>query len=83
MGLSFPSGHSSTAFAAAAAYLSVMQRRGIAGRQAQETALLFATATTTAVLRVVAKKHFPTDVVAGAVLGTAIGWMVPQMHRIR
>jgi membrane-associated phospholipid phosphatase len=79
-GRSFPSGHTSVAFAAAAAYASVLHRRGIAGRHGVEIGVLFATAATTGVLRVVAHKHFPTDVAAGAILGFAIGWTVPALH---
>ena len=81
-GLSFPSGHTSQAFAAAAAYASILHRRGVAGRHRTEIAALFTTAAVTGVLRVVARKHFPTDVVAGAVLGTVIGWTVPALHRV-
>jgi len=29
---------------------------------------------------VFAGKHFPTDVLAGAVLGSGIGWLVPTIH---
>jgi len=82
-GLSFPSGHASAAFAAAGAYWSIMHRRGIANQKKGQIALLFGTATATAVLRVVSRKHFPTDVIAGAALGTAIGYVVPQVHPIR
>lgn len=80
---SFPSGHTSTAFAAAAAYWSIQQRRGMAGRHTAEVIGLFTLATATAVLRVEAHKHFPTDVLAGAVLGTAVGWALPQLHAVR
>ena len=82
-GRSFPSGHTSTTFAAAAAYMSILQRRGEAGRHESKIAAMFGVATLTGVLRVFAHKHFPTDVVAGAVLGTAIGWAIPQVHRIQ
>jgi membrane-associated phospholipid phosphatase len=82
-GLSFPSGHSSTAFAAAAAYTSMLSRRRQVGAHVPEVVLMFGAATATAVLRVAAHKHFPTDVVAGAVLGTAVGWVIPQLHPIQ
>ena len=78
---SFPSGHTSGAFAAAAAYASILHRRGLAGRHRLEIAALFAGAAATGAMRVAAHKHFPTDVVAGAVLGTAIGWSLPAIHR--
>jgi len=82
-GLSFPSGHASVAFTAAAAYASMMQRRHQLRQHTGETVLLFAAASATAVLRVIARKHFPTDVLAGAVLGTATGWVVPQLHPVQ
>jgi membrane-associated phospholipid phosphatase len=34
-------------------------------------------------LRVLAGKHFPTDVMTGYVAGAATGWLVPQLHRTR
>ena len=79
-GRSFPSGHTSMAFAAAAAYASVLHRRGLAGRDKLQIGAMFAAATATGILRVVAHRHFPTDVVAGAALGFAIGWTVPALH---
>jgi membrane-associated phospholipid phosphatase len=80
---SFPSGHASTAFAAAASYWSIQQRHGQAGRHVPMIVGLFSLATSTAILRVEAHKHFPTDVIAGAVIGTAVGWALPQVHRVR
>jgi undecaprenyl-diphosphatase len=79
---SFPSGHTSTAFAAAAAYWSIMQRKGEAGRHVPQIVGLFALASATAVLRVSAHEHFPTDVFAGAVLGTGVGWAIPHFHAV-
>ena len=81
-GRSFPSSHASVAFAAAAAYASILHRRGIAGSNKLQIGLLFGAATATAVLRVVAHKHFPTDVAAGAALGFVIGWAVPAIHPV-
>ena len=37
-------------------------------------------ASLTSVLRVMAGKHFPTDVFAGAVVGSVIGWGIPKLH---
>ena len=82
-GLSFPSGHATLAFTAAAAYWSIQQRRGQARRHAAQILTLFALAGLTAAARVEAHKHFPTDVAAGAALGTAIGWTWPRLHPLR
>lgn len=37
----------------------------------------------TGFLRVRAGRHYPTDVIAGYVLGAAVGILVPQLHRIK
>jgi len=79
-GRGFPSSHTSISFAVASAYASILHRRGIAGSHKLEIGALFATALTTGILRVVAREHFPTDVVAGAVLGFAVGWFTPMLH---
>lgn len=78
----FPSGHAVNAFAAAAAYWSIQRRRGEAGRHKIEVIGLFALATATAGLRVAAHRHFSSDVVAGAALGTAVGWVLPRFHAL-
>jgi len=82
-GLSLPSGHTSTAFAAAFAYWSIQARRGRAGEHRQRIAALVLAAAATGVLRVAAREHFPTDVVAGAALGAAVGWAVPRFYPVR
>lgn len=60
--LSFPSAHTATAFAGALAY----SRLGLARR------VLYALAGATAVSRPYLGLHYPSDVVAGAALGTAV-----------
>ena len=82
-GLSFPSGHTSVAFAAAAAYWSIESRLGRAGARSGRIAALVACAAATGALRVVAREHFPTDVLAGAALGAAVGFAVPRLYSLR
>jgi undecaprenyl-diphosphatase len=61
---SFPSGHAAGSFAVAAFVLTLHRPAGIA---------LFAMATLIALSRVALGVHYPTDVIAGAVLGTLLG----------
>ncbi len=76
---SLPSLHTSLAFAAATSYLVIARRQHLPHRT-RNTIFLYAGAVGVAVLRVAAGKHFPTDVLAGAALGTGIGWVVPTIH---
>jgi len=76
---SLPSGHASLAFAAATSY-PVIARREHLPHRTRNTLLLYAGAVGVATLRVAAGEHFPTDVLAGAALGSGIGWLVPTIH---
>src|SRR5438093_32354 len=76
---SFPSGHASIAFAAATSYVVMAQREHLPHR-GRNAALLYVGALGVAALRVAAGKHFPTDVLGGAVLGTGIGWLAAKVH---
>lgn len=78
---SFPSGHATNAFASAV-FLSTVYARIHPTSPARYWIWggSLAAATTVGYLRYTAGKHFPTDVLAGAVLGAAIGWIVPRMH---
>ncbi len=80
--LSFFSGHASTtaAVTATATYLAFVRSPGTARPW---ITLFTGTALTTFVSfeRVRAGKHFPTDVIAGAMAGAGIGIIVPHFHR--
>lgn len=82
--LSFPSGHASTAFCMATS-LSLALRTYEINPDARKwiTGSAFALAGTTAVLRVVAGKHYPGDVLAGAALGTGIALLNHYLHAPR
>lgn len=67
---SFPSGHTSAAFAAAT-YLSIRYKDQL-GRYAP---LLFGAAALTGVARVKADKHYAQDVIAGAVIGAGMSYV--------
>ena len=43
--------------------------------------VLLAVATIEPVLRVISGDHFPTDVISGALAGSAFGLLVPAIHR--
>jgi len=76
---SLPSGHTSLAFAAATTYLVISRREHLPHRT-RNALLLYAGAVAVSALRVTAAQHFPTDVLAGAALGSGIGWLVPTIH---
>jgi len=76
---SLPSGHASLAFAAATSYL-VLARRQHLPHRTRNAILLYAGAVGVSALRVAAGKHFPTDVAAGAALGSGIGWLSATVH---
>ncbi len=61
-GLSFPSSHSSSSFAAAQAFSALVPAQ-----------LLYAVAVPMALSRLYLGVHYPSDIVAGAALGTVLG----------
>jgi membrane-associated phospholipid phosphatase len=79
---SFPSRHATIAFASAvfAGYAFDEINPGSAW-----SPLVWASglglATATSALRVASGDHFPSDVLAGAVLGAACGYLVPLLHK--
>lgn len=80
--LSFFSGHTSNTAAATftlARTLDLTHHLGTAGRILVYGGATVLTAVV-GVLRVVSGKHFPSDVIVGALVGGAIGWLVPELH---
>jgi len=79
---SFPSGHTTLAFAAVAlecfhhGYLDTAHT----GWGAAACPATIAVATLTGVLRIMADRHWATDVLAGALLGGSIGVAIPLLH---
>ncbi len=65
--LSFPSAHATSSFACATAMTRI----------APEAAVLFVLAAAIAACRPYLGMHYPSDVLAGALLGTALGLVVP------
>lgn len=79
---SFFSGHTSTVFAFAV--LASRTFQDLYGKGTWSTVVWsgsLSLATLTAWGRVAAGEHFPTDVIAGAVVGSAIGYFIPVLHR--
>ena len=75
---SFPSGHTTTAFSVAVSAGMVAHMRGYKS-EPYVWAAGFALATTSGYLRIAANKHWFTDTLGGAFLGTAIGLTVPLL----
>jgi membrane-associated phospholipid phosphatase len=78
---SFPSGHTANAFAAAV-FLGTTYSRLHPDSRARTWVWVgsLTAAGTVGFLRYGAGRHFPTDVIAGALLGSAIGYLVPKLH---
>lgn len=76
--VSFFSGHATMAFSLATAVGTVAELRGYRYR-AWVWSIGMALATTTTVLRMVADKHYFTDVLTGAVVGAAFGYGLPAL----
>lgn len=80
---SFYSGHSSFSFTGAALLCSAHLRHQLFGGGGGEIATCgvgFALAATTALLRMMGDMHYATDVLTGAAVGTAVGFLVPAIH---
>ena len=77
---SFFSGHTTIAFAFATASGTVAALRGYRSAPALWVSGL-TLAAATGYLRIAADRHYFTDVLAGAVVGSAVGILVPYLHR--
>jgi membrane-associated phospholipid phosphatase len=73
-GRSFPSGHATQAFAVASVIATSYDETRV-------SVAAYGTAALTAWVRVMRGKHFPTDVVVGAVIGTAVGRSVVHFNK--
>ena len=83
---SFPSGHTSTAFTAAALGCAHHLQLGLYGGGAYDVAVCAAVATAAAAsgtLRLVADRHYATDVYAGVAVGVGSGLALPLLLHYR
>lgn len=79
--LSFFSGHTAGAFAAALSTYATLRRRHPDSLLPYVALAVGVTAASfIGTTRVLAGDHFPTDVVAGALVGSALGLLVPALH---
>ncbi|HEU0077792.1 MAG TPA: phosphatase PAP2 family protein, partial [Longimicrobiaceae bacterium] len=76
---SFFSGHASDAFAAATVF-TAETARGMPGWEWPVGAVLYGSAALVGVSRMYDNKHWATDVLAGAALGTLVGLQVVRRH---
>lgn len=79
--LSFFSGHTAGTFAAAVSVFETLRRRH-PGRGSNYVVLAvgLAGASFIGTARMLGGQHFPTDVLAGAIIGTSMGLLVPALH---
>jgi len=80
-GLSYFSGHTSTAFGATTATFMTLHR--LHPDERWPWLVLVAGSTAAGLVgatRILAGDHFPTDVLAGAIVGSSIGVLVPALH---
>ena len=81
---SFPSGHTALAFSGATFASYVFSKYfSDSPWKYVVTAASYSVAAATAIFRVAGGKHFLTDVLAGAALGTAVGFVVPWLHTLK
>ena len=80
----FYSGHTSGAFCSAVFVSKVFSDvYPNSGLKYLVWGLSLSGATTTGILRYTAGKHFPSDVIVGACMGSIVGYLVPVLHKKR
>lgn len=79
--MSFPSGHTSMAFAGLVTTAALRTAHAPLSQKAVWYGGALALGGLTGALRIAAGKHYWTDVAAGALLGTGIGLLVPWLHQ--
>lgn len=79
--LSFVSGHTTVAFAlSTSTFWTIYRRHGATVSSWATLAAGTTAASAVAVGRVMAGKHFPTDVLTGAAVGASVGTLIPALH---
>lgn len=78
---SFYSGHSSTAFASAVFNIIVLTSQSGGLNKTIGVTLNIVNATAIATLRVLAAKHFFSDVLVGAIIGSGIAYLTTELHK--
>lgn len=80
--LSFYSGHTSFAFTSSVYTSKMFSELNInPDLNPVVWSINLLTASLTGYLRIEAGKHFPTDVIVGAIVGSTIGYFLPEIHR--
>jgi membrane-associated phospholipid phosphatase len=80
--LSFYSGHTANSFAVASAYSYLFSLRHPHSRwRLPVWTLTHGLAALEGYLRITSGRHFPSDVIVGAVIGSSVGLIVPHLHR--
>jgi membrane-associated phospholipid phosphatase len=80
---SFASSHTANAFASAVFFSSVYAKlHPTSSARPWVWAGSLTLAATTGYLRYQAGKHYPTDIIGGALIGSLIGWGVPTLHEV-
>jgi membrane-associated phospholipid phosphatase len=79
---SFFSGHTSISFASAVFFSTVFSELSSYDQMKKIVWIgSLSLAATTGLLRYYSGKHFPTDILAGAIAGSLVGYIIPKVHK--